>query len=38
MTFVLVPTPKGFEIEQGKLLHNLIGALFEKETFITLDD
>ena len=38
MTFVLVPTPEDFEIEQGKLLHKLIGALFEKETFIALGD
>ena len=36
MTFVLVPKPEGFEIEQGEWLHNLIGALFEKETFIEL--
>ena len=38
MTFFLVSTPEGFEIEQGELLHKLIGALFEKETFITLGD
>jgi len=38
MTFVHVPTPEGFEMEQGEWLHNLNGALFEKETFINLGD
>ena len=35
MTFVQVPTPEGFEIEEG-LRDNLIKAMIAKEAFISL--
>jgi len=35
MSFVHVPTPEGFEMEEG-LVDNLIGAMFEKEAYIAL--
>ena len=36
MTFVHVPTPKGFEIEDGSLRTNLIIGMLEKEIYIAL--
>jgi len=38
MTFVYVPTPEGFEVEQGGKVHNLIWAFLEKKILIALGD
>jgi len=37
MTFVYVPTPKGFELEEGSV-NNLVSAMNAKEAYIALGD
>ena len=37
-TFVHVPTPEDFELEEGSLISNLVNGIPRKEIYIVLGD